>query len=61
VARLQDEISVILLYDFIDQEINIMHVTVLGKHKSTKLDLSKRRQHLPFKGFFTFQALPLIT
>lgn len=27
-----------LLYDFTDQEINIMHVTVMGKRQSTKLD-----------------------
>ena len=27
-----------LLYDFTEQEINIMHVTIMGKRQSTKLD-----------------------
>ena len=37
-----------LLYDFIDQEINIMHITVMGKRQSTKLDYPNSQASFSF-------------
>lgn len=37
-----------LLHDFIDQQINIMHVTVGGKRQSTKLDYPDTRASFSF-------------
>ena len=37
-----------LLHDFIDQQINIMHVTVGGKRQSTKLDYPETKASFSF-------------
>lgn len=37
-----------LLHDFIDQQINIMHVTVGGKRQSTKLDYPETKAAFQF-------------
>ncbi len=42
------EINNSILYDFIDSQMNIMHVTVNGKRKSTKLAYPERQTNFSF-------------